>query len=108
MITPNSDDICLLDGGCSKTKSKKKNDDVNYKKAQKYYTSAMETKYVAKEDKYQQYGQGKHGNKGLRFLRKDIEHYPAHMGRGKTIQKESSKSHRTMRRRRLYSQGIPA
>lgn len=49
LIPPDPEDVCLLDGGCSRTKSKKKQDYNNYKKGNKY---DKEKDYVAKGDKY--------------------------------------------------------
>lgn len=109
LVLPNSDDVCLLDGGCSRTKSKRKKNYDSYQKSQKYYTSNMEIEYV---DENQKYGHGKYGdNKGRRILWRDTDYnyHPVNVRRAKTtIQKGRPKSYKTVRRRRLYNRDIPS
>ena len=88
VIPPNLNDVCLLDGGCARSKSK----------AQKYYTSKLEIAY--------KYADGK----GRRMLGRDTDYYLANERRAKTREKGASKSdtNRTVRRRRMPSNYIPA
>ena len=97
VIPPNLNDVCLLDGGCARSKSK----------AQKYYTSKMEIEYVQN----QKHGQDKYADgKGRRMLGSDTDYYPPNERKAKTKEKGVSKSDtsRTVRRRRLHSNDIPA
>lgn len=107
VISPNPDELCLFDGGCSRSKSKGKENYDSYQKSQKYYTSKMEIEYVQN----QKHGQDKYADgKGRRMLGSDTDYYPPNERKAKTKEKGVSKSDtsRTVRRRRLHSNDIPA